>query len=267
MKKITVILLALMLLCTALAGCGSSAPDAAPTVATTEATTVPTTEPVKTYTVHVHAPENWGNITLWAWSATEGDLFSAWPGEAMTSVGEGWYTYDVPEWVDHLIIGGLGGSLKSEEVVIEPKEVWIDVKDDSTVKFDYAEFELTVDGYLEFAPGYWTTFNDGQGGSFTGRVLENTMKDCYELTVEFDITMKSGARCKEWNLVGLIGEDNYSAEDLGILYLPDGTGKVSQTFEFSTPVTFDALVLEPKIPGGYSWTLNSLQFKDFWFLP
>ena len=268
MKRITAMLLVIALLCTAMTGCGGGAAESeSTTVAATEPTTVPTTEPEKTFTVHVHGPEGWGNITLWAWSAVEGDLFDAWPGAAMTAAEDGWFTYDVPEWVDHLIIGGLGGSEKSEEIVIEPKEVWIDVKKDGTVRFEYEVFELAVEGYYEFAPGYWTLFKDGRGGSFNGLVLEETMENCYQMTVKMDITMKSGARCEYWQLIGLIGEDSYSDEILAELYLPNGTGVMDETIYFSTPVSFDALVIQPKLSGGYSWHVNSLSFQDFWFEP
>lgn len=265
MKKVTVLLLLMTLLCTAFAGCSNNVSNATPETTTIETTAAPTTEPVATFTVHVHAQESWGNVSLWAWSATEGDLFDQWPGENMTAAGEGWYTYDVPEWIDHVTISGLGGGVKTEGITIESREVWIAVKEDGSTQVEYEAFEIPVDGYYAFAPGYWTTFNDGRGGSYNGRVLDETMVNCYQMTVKMDITMKSGARCEYWQLIGLIGEDSYSDEVLAELYLPNGTGVLDETIYFSTPVSFDALVIKPKIPGSYSWTTNSLNFQDFWF--
>ena len=260
MKRITAVLLAIAMLCTLLAGCGATA--AAPVETTAE----PTTEPVKTFTLHAYVPESWGNASLWAWSDTEGDLFKEWPGENMTPAEEGWFAYEVPEWINHVIISGLGGSLKTEDLTIEAREVWIAVKEDGAARIEYEAFEIPQDGYYETLEGYFTSFNDGRGGTFRGLVLNEPMKDCYQLTVNLEITMKNGARCKEWQLLGLSGETSLTDEVLAELYLPDGTGELTQTIHFSTPVSFDALLIVPKVLGSYSWS-QTMSFTDVWTLP
>jgi len=49
---------------------------------------------VQAITVSFKKPTDWGTagVSIWAWNAG-GNLFSSWPGVAMTDKGNGWYTY------------------------------------------------------------------------------------------------------------------------------------------------------------------------------
>jgi hypothetical protein len=49
-------------------------------------------------TVSFKRPDDWGTagVNLWAWNAS-GNIFSAWPGQPMEDIGNGWFSYDFDE--------------------------------------------------------------------------------------------------------------------------------------------------------------------------
>lgn len=49
----------------------------------------------ETFTVHLKKPSNWNNATIYFWQDNNGVSSSTatWPGEGMTSDGDGWYSY------------------------------------------------------------------------------------------------------------------------------------------------------------------------------
>lgn len=95
---------------------------------------VPAFAAEKTFRVHVKAPSAWTEPGLWAWSAPDGtNVFSAWPGQKLTkdAANEGWFYYDIPTWVNSIIINeGKDGGGQTKDVSIESKELWITVADD-----------------------------------------------------------------------------------------------------------------------------------------
>ena len=91
-------------------------------------------------------------------------------------------------------------------------------------------------------------------------VLSEKIENCKELTVNMSVEMKSGTHCSDWQLWGRTGT---KFKKIGSVYLPGGDGDTSQTVTFSTPVSFDALVITPTIPGGYSWSL-AFSITDVW---
>lgn len=84
-------------------------------------------------------------------------------------------------------------------------------------------------------------------------VLNQKVTKCRQLTVNMDVEMKGGTNCSDWELWGRV---NGTFTNIGSIYLPGGNGYTSQTVYFSSPVSFDALVVIPSIPGGYSWALG-----------
>lgn len=96
-------------------------------------------ESADSYTVYAFIPEGWDDIRIWAWSDTEGDLFEAWPGEAMSSNGYGWYSYTVPNWVDKVIINGHGGSVQTADLEVQPQDLWILIYDDGAASVSYSD--------------------------------------------------------------------------------------------------------------------------------
>lgn len=91
-------------------------------------------------TVHTKAPADWLMPCLWAWSAPDGtNVFANWPGQELTEDGDGWYSYDIPNWVNSIIINGNLGEVQTTDITIEPKELWVVVTDAETYEVFYEE--------------------------------------------------------------------------------------------------------------------------------
>ena len=137
MRKITAILLTVVLLCSALmlGGCGKKEePAPAPAApALTEAEV----QQKDTYTVHACVPRDWDTVYIWAWSDTQGDAFDAWPGEAMQVESDLWYSYEVPNGYTNLIISGMGGDVQTIDLAVEAKEQWLVVAGNLLVQHSY----------------------------------------------------------------------------------------------------------------------------------
>ena len=92
------------------------------------------------FTVHAKVDESWENPCLWAWSAPDGtNAFEAWPGKAMKAGEDGWYTAKAPVFVNSVIINGNEGNVQTEDISIDPAEVWITVEADGTYDFSYTD--------------------------------------------------------------------------------------------------------------------------------
>lgn len=96
------------------------------------------TEPAATVTVYALAPSDWDSVSIWAWKDGGSDVFEAWPGNAMDSNPEGWYTASIPEWADRVIINGNDGTVQTADLTVEAgKDVWIRVMDAANVSIYY----------------------------------------------------------------------------------------------------------------------------------
>ncbi len=95
---------------------------------------------VENITVHAQVPADWADPCCWAWSAPDGtNAFSAWPGEALTQ-DSGWYTIEVPGWINSVIINANEGSVQTSDLSVEPgKDVWIVVTDPENAAVAYEE--------------------------------------------------------------------------------------------------------------------------------
>lgn len=99
-------------------------------------------EYVEKITVHAYVPLEWKTVNLWAWLDPDGtNAFDAWPGKAMTENENGWFTARVPNWVNSIIVSGNEGAVQTEDVTIEPKELWITVYDDLSYELAYEDPE------------------------------------------------------------------------------------------------------------------------------
>ena len=99
-------------------------------------------EYVETFVVHAYVPLSWETVNMWAWSAPDGtNAFEAWPGDAMQEGDNGWFTGKVPTWVNSLIINGNEGTVQTEDISIEAKELWITVYEDLTYELVYEDPE------------------------------------------------------------------------------------------------------------------------------
>ena len=113
---------------------------------------------VEKFVVHAYVPLSWKTVNLWAWSAPDGtNAFEAWPGAAMKEGEDGWFTGKVPTWVNSLIVNGNEGSVQTEDISIEAKELWITVYEDLTYELSYEDPNKAVDNITVHAqvPAGW----------------------------------------------------------------------------------------------------------------
>ena len=98
----------------------------------------PDAEPI---TVHAQVPADWDAPCCWAWSAPDGtNAFSAWPGEAMTEGEDGWYSIEVPGWINSIIINANEGGVQTSDLSVEVgKDVWISVADAENATVSYEQ--------------------------------------------------------------------------------------------------------------------------------
>lgn len=103
-------------------------------------------EYVETFTVHAYVPLSWKTVNMWAWSAPDGtNAFEAWPGNAMKEGENGWFTGKAPVWVNSLIVNGNEGTVQTEDIAIEGKELWITVYEDLTYELSYEDPDKAVE--------------------------------------------------------------------------------------------------------------------------
>ena len=99
-----------------------------------------TPEYVEKFTIHTKVDDSWNDPSLWAWSAPDGtNAFAAWPGSAMKENENGWYTSAVPVWVNSIIINGNEGTIQTEDISIDPAEVWVTVDAEGGYDFSYVD--------------------------------------------------------------------------------------------------------------------------------
>ena len=105
-------------------------------------TTGDTPEYTEKFLIHAKVDDSWENPNLWAWSAPDGtNAFEAWPGKAMTAGDDGWYTAKAPTWVNSIIINANNGDVQTEDLSIDPAEIWVTVAEDGTADFSYTDPE------------------------------------------------------------------------------------------------------------------------------
>lgn len=105
-------------------------------------TTGNTPEYTEKFLIHAKVDDSWENPNLWAWSAPDGtNAFEAWPGKAMIAGEDGWYTAKAPTWVNSIIINANNGDVQTEDLSIDPAEIWVTVAEDGTADFSYTDPE------------------------------------------------------------------------------------------------------------------------------
>lgn len=121
--------------------------------------------------VYAYIPNDWDTAAIWAWSHPDGKgLFTNWPGEEMTLLADGWYVYEVPAWVNKVIINDKGTTviqsvdidvLDNQEkfitdVFIQLTEANLDGKFEATVT--YTKPVIIEDGFVAHfsVPETWT---------------------------------------------------------------------------------------------------------------
>lgn len=93
----------------------------------------------ETFKIHVKVDDSWENPSLWAWSAPDGtNAFEAWPGKALVA-GDEWYTGKAPTWVNSIIINGNNGEVQTEDISVDPAELWVTVDADGAYELSYTD--------------------------------------------------------------------------------------------------------------------------------
>ena len=113
---------------------------------------------VEKFVVHAYVPLSWKTVNMWAWSAPDGtNAFEAWPGEAMVEGEDGWFTAKAPTWINSLIVSGNEGTVQTEDITIEGKELWITVYEDLTYELTYEDPNKAVPNITVYAqvPADW----------------------------------------------------------------------------------------------------------------
>ena len=133
--------------------------DAAAAVAYEAQARIEIPEYVEKFVVHAYVPLDWKTANLWAWSAPDGtNAFDAWPGLALKEGEDGWFTGKAPVWINSIIINGNEGTVQTEDVSVEGKELWITVYEDLTYDLAYEDPNKAVDDITVRAkvPADWT---------------------------------------------------------------------------------------------------------------
>lgn len=95
-------------------------------------------EYVEKFVIHANVPESWTNPCLRAGAASDGrEEFEELPGEPLKKGDDEWYTGKAPIWVDFVSINGNDGAVSTEDISIDPAEIWIEVGEDGSCEFSY----------------------------------------------------------------------------------------------------------------------------------
>ena len=119
------------------------------------------------------------------------------------------------------------------------------------------------ENYIAYADGYSerTNLKDGNFSlNVSALVFYDELVRCKELTVNMEVSMNAGTKCKEWQLWGRV---NGQFQKIAKISLPAGDGATVAAVTFDTPLTFDAIIVTPTVIGGYSWSM-SLYVTDVW---
>lgn len=114
---------------------------------------------VEKFVVHAYVPLSWKTVNMWAWLDPDGtNAFEAWPGALMKEGEDGWFTGKAPTWVNRLIINGNEGTVQTEDITIEGKELWITVYEDLTYDLSYEDPNKAVPNITVHAqvPADWS---------------------------------------------------------------------------------------------------------------
>ena len=97
-------------------------------------------EYVEKFVIHAKVDESWETPCLWAWSAPDGtNAFEAWPGIEMKEDENGWYSAKAPIWVNSIIVNANEGGVQTEDISIDPAEVWVTVDAEGVYDFSYTD--------------------------------------------------------------------------------------------------------------------------------
>ena len=135
--------------------------------------------------------------------------------------------------------------------------------------YDWSDSQIETEqpsGYIGDLEGSWESVHLDDGSfslNVSALAFDETIYNCTSMTINMEVEMNAGTSCKDWQVWGRSGNTFVKLEKI---YLPNGDGYTSQTLTFSTPVTFNAIVVTPTAVGGYSWAMG-LSVTDVWVEP
>ena len=89
-------------------------------------------------------------------------------------------------------------------------------------------------------------------------VFDTPLRRCTQLSIVMHVEMNAGTHCYEWKVWSGNG-DSYS--ELGTISMPDGDGGAEKTFYFTSPRTFESIVITPLVDGNYSYSLGFVVYN------
>ena len=221
------------------------------------------------YAVHVKAPESWDSVHLWAWDVgKDKDAFKEWPGTLMTAEGEGWYSAEVPEWVDSVIVSGNGGSVQTEDIQYISREVWITVYEDLSNWRQYDEkpqyTTATVAVPADWGTPYcWAWSEADKKDVFAARPGQAMIQDGDYYTIELPawvdsiVISNSDGTVRTANLAVEPGKDFWvSIWETGNTYVVYSEAEMDTALKYSAEALYAALntVDQDQISGDKSLT-------------
>lgn len=114
------------------------------TTSTVQATSGVLPEYVATKYVYAYVPIDWDAAALWAWNDASGEgVFSAWPGQEMTLLDDGWFMYEIPDTADKIIINNNNADacLQTVDLVVGTEDVYVLLDDEANTD---GKFEATL---------------------------------------------------------------------------------------------------------------------------
>lgn len=108
-----------------------------------------------------------------------------------------------------------------------------------------------------FLEGKWESARIESGNSRINThafVFASPLQGIRQITIDLDVEMLYNTKCETWQVWGRVSN---GFQRLGIITLPRGDGKVTDTLHFDTPQNISAMAITPVSSGSFSWHLSA----------
>lgn len=113
------------------------------------------------------------------------------------------------------------------------------------------------DAELDLVEGDWESVRL-DNASTHAYVFDAPLRRCTQLSIAMEVEMNAGTHCYEWKVWSGNGS---SYSELGTISMPDGDGGAEKTFYFTSPRTFESIVITPLVNGNYSYSLGFIVYN------
>ena len=111
-------------------------------------------EKTEGFLIHASVPENWRDVSVWGWDYKSGkDASKVWPGITLKKDEDGWFTAELPAFVNSIILCGNRGAIQSSKVSFTSREIWVIVTGDLRCDLSYCVPDL-ISVYAK-VPVFW----------------------------------------------------------------------------------------------------------------